>query len=80
VSDKNYHVWRGKVAHDKVVLVRLDNLGDFVGDALHAHLGLLVVSGDLWRGDHESLLLVELLLDTAVEEERDVGVFLRLLE
>lgn len=69
-----HHVRRSKVAHDKVKLVRLYDLGDLVGNSLHTHLGLLVVGGDLGRGDHDALLALVLLLNTAVEEEGDVGV------
>ena len=78
VTGMTNHVGRSKVAHDEFVFASLDNLGDLVGDTLDAHLGLLVVSGDLGRGDHVSFLALELLLDTTVEEEGNVGVFLGL--
>jgi len=70
------HIGRSKVAHDEFVFARLDNFGNLVGDTLDTHLGLLVVSSDLGGGDHVSLLALELLLDTTVEEEGNVGVFL----
>lgn len=68
------HVGGSKVAHDKLVIFRLDNLGYLVGNALHAHFGLFVIGGHLGRGDHDPLLAVELLLHAAVEEEGDMGV------
>ena len=72
------HVGRRKVAHDKLVLGGADDLGDFVRYARDAHLGLQVVRGDFGRVDQVPLLVLELLFDAAVEEERDVRVFLRL--
>lgn len=72
------HVGRSKVAHDELVFAGLDNFGDLVCDSLDAHLGLFVVCGDLGGRDHVSLLALELLFDTSVEEEGDVGVFLGL--
>lgn len=74
------HVGRSKVAHDKLVLLGLEDLGDLVGDTLRTHLRLLVVGSDLGRGDHRTLLALVLLLDTAVEEESNVGVLLSLCE
>jgi len=56
----------------------LHDLGDLVGDSLHAHLWLLVVCGDLGRGDHVSLLAAELLLDTTIKEECDMRILFRL--
>lgn len=76
ITSMTNHVGRSKVAHDEFVFARFDNFGDLVGDTLDAHLGLLVVSSDLGRGDHVSFLALELLLDTSIEEEGDVGVFL----
>jgi hypothetical protein len=68
------HVGGSKVAHDEFVLAGLDDLGNLVGDTLNRHLGLLVVGGDLGGGDHVSLLALELLLDTTVKKEGNVGV------
>lgn len=78
IAGMSDHVGRGKVAHDEFVFLRLDRLGDRVGYSLGVHLGLLVVGGHLGGGDHDPLFALELLFDTSVEEERDVGVFLGL--
>ena len=53
-------------------------LGHTVGDGGGTHLGVQIVGGHLGRGDHVAVLAGELLLDTAVEEEGDVGVLLGL--
>lgn len=74
------HVGRGKVVHEELELALLDALTELVGDGHGAHLGLLVVGGDTGRGDHVAVLVVELDLDTAVEEEGDVGVLFRLCD
>jgi hypothetical protein len=74
ITGMSDHIGRSKVAHDKLVLARLDRLGDRVGYSLCVHLGLLVVSGHLGRRDHDSFFTGELLLDTSIEEEGDVGV------
>jgi hypothetical protein len=58
------------------VVALLHDLRDLVRDGLHAHPRLQVVRRDLGRRDHVPLLVVELRLDAAVEEERDVRVFL----
>jgi hypothetical protein len=68
------HVGGSKVVHEELELALLDALAELVGDGHGAHLGLLVVGGDAGRGDHVSDLVVELDLDTTVEEEGDVGV------
>jgi hypothetical protein len=68
------HVGGSKVAHDEFVVASLDDFGDLVGDTLDTHFRLLVVSSDLGGWDHVSLLALELLLDTSVEEEGNVGV------
>ena len=72
------HVRGSKVVHEELELALLDALAQLVGDGHGAHLGLLVIGGDAGRGDHVSVLVVELDLDTAVEEEGDVGVLFRL--
>jgi len=72
------HVWGREVVHEELELVLSNALGHLVGDAAGAHLGVQVVRGDLGRGDELALLVLELLLDTAVEEEGDVRVLLRL--
>ena len=73
-----HHVWGSEVAHDELVLALLDDLRDLLRDALDTHLRVLVVRRHLRRRDHVALLVLELLLDTAVEEESDVSVFLGL--
>ena len=70
------HIRRSKIAHDKVEFIALDNLGNFVSDTLDAHLGLLVIRVDFGRRHHVTCLSLELLLNTTVEEEGDVGVLL----
>lgn len=72
------HVWRGEVAHYELVVALLDELCDLISNALDAHLRVLVVSRNLRGGDHGPLLCRELLLDTTIEEERDVRILLRL--
>ena len=42
------HVRRCEVAHDELILALLDELGNLVGDALYAHLGVFVVGRNLW--------------------------------
>lgn len=71
------HIRGSKVVHDEIELVLSESLAHLVADVGGAHLGVLVVCGDLGRGDQVALLARELLLDTAVEEEGDVGVLLR---
>jgi hypothetical protein len=54
------------------------DFGDFIGDALCGHFGLLVVCRYLWGRDHMSLLVLELFFDPAVEEESNMRVLLGL--
>jgi hypothetical protein len=74
ITSVTNHIRRSKVAHDELVVASLDDFGDLVGDTLDTHFRLLVISSDLGGGDHVSLLALELLLDTTVEEEGNVGV------
>jgi phage baseplate assembly protein W len=60
------------------VLVRPDDLRDFIRDALHTHLGQFVIRRDFGRINHVSFLPIELLLDASIEEERDMCVLFRL--
>ena len=73
---RTHHIWRCEVAHDKLVLVGLDDFGDFIGDTLHTHFRKLVVRRDFGRINHVPFFSLELLLDTAIEEECDVRVLL----
>ena len=59
------------------MLVRLDDLRDFIRNALHTHLGELVIRRDFGRIDHVPFLPIELLLDASIEEERDMCVLFR---
>ena len=58
------------------MLVLLDDLSNLVGDTLDAHTWLFVVGRNLGRRNHVALLILELLLDTAVEEECNVRILL----
>jgi len=71
-----HHIGGSKVAHNKLVLLGFDDLGDLVSDFLCAHLRLQVIGGDLRRGDQMSFFLLELLFHTAVEEEGNVSILL----
>lgn len=51
-------------------LISLHNLSDLISDGLDRHLRLLVVSGDLWRRDHVSNLVLELLLDSSAAKTK----------
>ena len=70
------HVAVRVVADDRVVLAALDRLDQLVGDLGRAHLGLQVVGGDLRRRHQDAVLAGVDRLDAAVEEVRDVRVFL----
>lgn len=70
------HVWGSKVVHDKLELALAQTLGHLLTNTGSAHLGVEVVGGNAGRGNHITLLTRELLLDTTVEEERNVGVLL----
>jgi len=80
VTGMSDHIGRSKVAHDKLVLARLDRLGDGIGYPLGVHLGLLVVGGYFGGRDHDSFFAGELLFDTSVEEKGDVGVLFSLYQ
>ena len=72
------HVGGSKVVHDELELVLANALGHLLANTGGAHLRVLVVGGNLGRGDHVAHLTRELLLNTTVEEEGDMGVLLRL--
>lgn len=72
------HIRRGEVVHDEVELVLTNSLSHLGTDTGSAHLGVEIVGGHTRRGDHVADLARELLLNTAVEEESDVGVLLSL--
>lgn len=73
-----YHVRGSEVVHDELKLALGDALGHLLANASSAHLGVLVVGGDLGRGDHVAHFTRELLFDTTVEEECNVSVLLGL--
>ena len=68
------HVGRSKVVHDKVELALSNTLGHLLTNTRGAHLRVLVVCGNLGRRNHVPHLTGELLLNTTVEEESNVGV------
>lgn len=68
------HVRRGKVEHDELKFTLLDALARLVCDGHGAHLGLLIVGGNLGGRNHIALLILKLLLDAAVEKESNMGV------
>jgi hypothetical protein len=74
-----YHVGGRKVTHDEIMLGLPHELSNFIGDAMHAHFGVLIVSSDFGRRDHVPFFAFELLFNASVEEECDVGIFLRFL-
>jgi hypothetical protein len=60
------------------MLIRPDDLGDFIRNALHTHLRQLVVCRDFGRIDHVPFFPLVLLLDASIEEERDMCVLFSL--
>ena len=75
----SHHVAVGEVHDDRVVLAGSDGLGGFRGHLPGAHLGDEVIGGKLLRARNEDTILPRAdALNAAVEEEGDMGVFLRL--
>ena len=72
------HVAVCEVQDDNIVLAGQDALDALLGDSRLAHLRLKVVSCDLGRRNQSTILARILLLDAAVEEERNVCVLLGL--
>lgn len=72
------HVRRGEIVHDKVELVLAQALGHLTTNLGSAHLRVQIVGGDPRRGNHITDLTRELLFNTTVEEEGNVGVLLGL--
>ena len=73
----SHHVTVGEVQDDQVVFSAPDARNRFVGHAIGAHLRLQIVGRDLGRVDQHAILARVRLLDAPVEEEGDMGVFLR---
>lgn len=69
------HVGRGEVVHQEFEFALLDAFAELVRDACGAHFWVEVVGGDFGGGHHVADFVGELLLDAAVEEKGDVGVF-----
>lgn len=69
---------RRKVVHDEFEFALTETLGHFVRDLEGAHWGFQIVRSNTGRRNHVSDFVLELFLDTAVEEEGYVCVFLRL--
>ena len=72
------HVAVCKVQDDNVVLAGQDALDALLGDSRLAHLRLKVIGRDLGRRNQSTVLARILLLDAAVEEERNMCVLLGL--
>ena len=73
-----HHVAVGEVDHDEVELVLPDGFHELVLHLVGAHLGLEVVGGDFGAGHEDAFLALVGGFATAVEEEGDVCVLLRL--
>ena len=72
------HVGIGVVQHDQVVAAGLDRRHRLVGQFGRRHLGLQVVGRNLRRRHHDAILAGVGLFLAAVEEIRDVRIFLGL--
>ena len=72
------HVAVGEVQNDHVILLGMDCFHQLVRYFIGAHFRLHVVSGNLRALHQDAVLTVILLFHAAVEEERHMGVFLRL--
>jgi hypothetical protein len=72
------HVWWCKVVHEELEFACSDALAQLLCDGHGAHLRLQVVRGYLGRRNHLALLVLELLLDTTIEEESDVSILFSL--
>ncbi len=72
------HVGIGVVQDDQVVLAGVDRGDDLVGQFRRRHFRLQVVGRDLRRRHHDAVLAGKRLLAAAVEEIRDVRIFLGL--
>ena len=73
-SRETHHIWRGKVAHDKLVRSLFNLLCDFLRHAVCRHFRLLVVGGNFGAGDELAVFTIKLLLDTTIEEEGYVSI------
>ena len=73
-SRGTYHIRRGKVAHDKLVVSLFNLLRHFLCHAVCRHFRLLVVGGNFGAGDELAVFPIELLLDTTIEEESYVSI------
>ena len=73
-----YHIAVCEVEDNNVVLAGQDALYAFLGNGRLAHLRLEIVGCNLRGRDQRTILARVLLLNTAVEEERNVGVLLGL--
>ena len=71
-----YHITIGEVNNDEVVLVLVDSCHQLVLYFISRHLRLQVVGGYLWRRNQNTVLALERLLATTVEEEGDVSILL----
>lgn len=73
-SGETYHIRRGKITHDKLVIPLFNLLCHFLRHAMCRHFRLLVVGGNFGAGDELAVFTIKLLLDTAIEEEGYVGI------
>jgi len=73
----SHHVGVGEVHHDQVV-PPFDGGDQLVAHFGRGHFGLQVIGGDLGRFRHEAVFAGEGVFAPAVQEEGDMGVFLRL--
>ena len=72
------HIGVGEVDDDDVVLAGSDGCVQLLADFGSAHLGLQVIGSDCRRRNQGPVLILVGFLDTAVEEEGDMGVLLGL--
>ena len=73
-----HHVAVGKIDDDPVVLASADGFHELVLHLVCAHFRLEVIGGHLRTRYEDAVFALEGSLASAVEEEGDVGIFLRL--
>ena len=70
------HIAVGVVQDDEVILLGLDGFHHLVRDLYGAHFRLEIVGGNLRGRYQDAVLAFVFLFHAAVEEERDMGIFL----
>src|ERR1700733_2796413 len=72
-----YHVWRCKIAHNKLAVALFDPINDSLSDFSDTHFRLKVICGNFRRGNHLPLFIYKGDFSSAIKKKSNMCILFR---